>query len=264
MEEIESLAPAIEIYEAKLREQLRAVARTKEIINDLCQSAGLPARYADVTADAQASSASIRGDTFHDKPLATAVREFLEMRKSSNLGPASPETIFNALAQGGYVFGKDQENAKRGLSVSLAKNSPTFYRLPNGEFGLRAWYNLKEPKLPIRRITLKVRNAARQTKNTRAKKAATKIAATATNPIAESEPQSGSGLGRAIGVIRSHGSPMNVDEIAAAIEAKRIAVFGMLARNAQKRDSLLRRIGKDVFGLAEWGNGASSAERVEA
>jgi hypothetical protein len=45
------------------------------------------------------------------------------------------------MVKGGYHFeAKNDVNARRGLYISLAKNTTTFHKLPNGNYGLVAWY----------------------------------------------------------------------------------------------------------------------------
>jgi hypothetical protein len=88
-------------------------------------------------------------DTFYGKTIATASREYLEMRRGANLGPASPREIFDALTQGGYQFeAKSETIAMVGLRSNLRKNSKTFHRLPNGQYGLLAWYPNAKPAKP--------------------------------------------------------------------------------------------------------------------
>ena len=81
---------------------------------------------------------SILPDQFYNKPLATAVREVLEMRKRR---PATSQEIHAALKTGGFAFeSRDDENAMRGMAVSISKNTALFARLPNGLIGLNEWY----------------------------------------------------------------------------------------------------------------------------
>ena len=139
---INQLVADIEPHEAKLAEM-------KRMVNTLCGYAGLPARYANVETGARNSNiASLKSDQFYGKPQATAVREYLDMRgapSAGGLGAASVREIFEALKAGGFAFDtKNEDNAMRGLRISLAKNSTTFHRLPNGQFGLLLWY----PKVP--------------------------------------------------------------------------------------------------------------------
>ena len=70
------------------------------------------------------------------------------MRQATNQGPATVREIYETLTQGGYQFdAKDETNAMRGLRISLGKNTQKFHKLPNGVFGLVAWYpNLKVPQ----------------------------------------------------------------------------------------------------------------------
>jgi hypothetical protein len=84
---------------------------------------------------------SIKDDTFYGKKLQTAVREYLEMRKAQAIGPATPRQIYESLVQGGYKFeAKDQTTALIGLRGLLRKRSHVFHKLPNGAYGMTAWY----------------------------------------------------------------------------------------------------------------------------
>jgi hypothetical protein len=51
---------------------------------------------------------------------------------------------------GGYLFdAKSDATATRALSTSMAKNTTTFHKLPNDDFGLLEWY----PNIPKRTRT---------------------------------------------------------------------------------------------------------------
>jgi hypothetical protein len=51
------------------------------------------------------------------------------------------DEIHQALLAGGYKFeAATEEIAKRGLRISLTKNSHSFHKLPSGLYGLREWY----------------------------------------------------------------------------------------------------------------------------
>jgi len=130
-------------FEAKLRGAQDEVSRLKRTINDLCGMAGLPARYAIADAEtAVASLTTLRSDQFYGRPMATVVREYLELRKASNLDPpANVNEIYDGLVKGGFKFETlNEKNAKDGLRVSLAKNTAVFHKLPNGSWGLVDWY----------------------------------------------------------------------------------------------------------------------------
>lgn len=141
----EALEHAIEVLEGRLSEQLEKVATSKKLINQLCVEAGLPIRYAEAEIGT-GGSRGIRGDQFYGQPLASAVREILELRKSAGIGAATVNEIYASLIQGGFRFdAKDDENSKRSLRISLTKNSTLFHRLPNGQYGLLAWYPAVKP-----------------------------------------------------------------------------------------------------------------------
>lgn len=128
--------------QAKLSEQESAVVKTKRLINQLCDMAGMPPMYQDTEIhESGAVSLSIQGDQFYGQPLSTCIRQILEMRKSLKQGPATVNEIYAALTQGNYQFEtKSEDNAKRGLRISLTKNTAIFHKLPNGKFGLLEWY----------------------------------------------------------------------------------------------------------------------------
>jgi hypothetical protein len=139
---------AITKLQAKLQEHERAASKTKMAINALCEASDLPPMYADADEERRdAVSLSIRSDQFYGQPLAAAIRIILEMRRKQDRGPATVNEIYASLLEGGFAFEtKNEENAKRGLRVSLTKNSVTFHRLPNGKYGLLEWYPNAKPK----------------------------------------------------------------------------------------------------------------------
>jgi len=146
----------IEELVAKIDEKMRPVIPDMRLVNTLCAHANLPPRYPYAEPDAASSgSLSIRRDQFHKKPLATAVREYLEQRGPSDkggLGAATISEIYDALVAGGYEHeAKDDANAKRALAIALTKNSVTFYRVSKGApggaaYGLLTWYPNAKPQ----------------------------------------------------------------------------------------------------------------------
>lgn len=145
----EHLKHTIADLQSKLAEQEEAVITTKTLINQLAEMAGMPPVYSDAELQvANTSNLSIRSDQFYGQPQATCVREILEMRRSLNQGPATVNEIFEAMKEGGFAFDtKNDENAKRGLRISISKNTALFHKLPNGRIGLLAWYpKAKQPK----------------------------------------------------------------------------------------------------------------------
>lgn len=141
------LVRTIADMERKITEQERQVVELKRSVNVLCSMAGIAPKYDNVTDPTAigAQSATIKGDQFVNKPLNSAVKDYLSLRRSSGLdGPAAAEEIHSALEQGGFEFeSRDKTVAMNSLKISLGKSSHTFKRLPNGKYGLNEWYDIK-------------------------------------------------------------------------------------------------------------------------
>ena len=145
----------------------------KKTVNQLCKLAGMNPIY---TVESEPEKSSIRllsGDEYYMQPIATVIGWILEKRKISRVGPATVPEIYDAMKAGGYKFdAKDDENAMRGISISMSKNTAKFHKLPSGKFGLTEWYpelkgkapedNQEKPKKAIQRR--KRRKKARETK----------------------------------------------------------------------------------------------------
>lgn len=141
-------APAIDALERDLADLERKANETRVAINTLCRHAGMPPRYPEGGGGGSKSKplSQIRSDTFYGKKMSTAAREYLDMRRASDLGPAKPREVFDALTKGGYTFGaKDDNTALTILRATMRKNSTTFHRLPDGSYGLLAWYPDAKP-----------------------------------------------------------------------------------------------------------------------
>lgn len=140
--------------QAKLMQKEAEARKLKITINNLCDLADKPRLYPDAEDAMSVTQAGIRSDQFYGRPLATVVREVLEMRKAANLGAAAVGEVYGALVDGGFNFQTaNEENAKRNLRISLAKNTNVFHRLPNGKWGLSDWYPVAS-----RRVRLEVGN----------------------------------------------------------------------------------------------------------
>jgi hypothetical protein len=127
-----------------------AIIAAKKLINQLCGFAGLPLEYQEADLQATGSTAVvIRRNIFFGRPLATCVREYLDLRKDKPIKEATLDEIYNVLKDGGFDFKKiseDPSQYKRGVAITLAKN-PQFHKLPNGDWGLLSWYpNIKRSK----------------------------------------------------------------------------------------------------------------------
>ncbi|MDB5173599.1 MAG: hypothetical protein JWN51_2372 [Phycisphaerales bacterium] len=138
----------IETLQGEVQEKEKEVVDLKKMINSLCPKAKLPIIYPDIELQSFQSVGQFRNDHFYGQPLASAVREILSARKTAGQGAASVNDIYTVLVGGGFKFEtSNEDNAKRGLRISLSKNNITFHKLPNGNWGLREWYpNIKEAK----------------------------------------------------------------------------------------------------------------------
>lgn len=135
------LKDAIEVLLEQLHEQEREVRETKKTINMLARRMGEEMQFPDVD-DIQASiGGAIRPDEYYGKQLLTAVQMYLDR---GNKRARSGDEILAALVQGGFDFaaqGWKDNDRLRSLSIALAKNPQLIHKLPNGTFGLRAWYD---------------------------------------------------------------------------------------------------------------------------
>jgi hypothetical protein len=159
---IDSLVRRLQEKERLANELRGAATELRETINILCVQAGLPPRFPDGggagseppiehgTAAPVGQTAQINSDTFYGKKQATAVRDYLEMRRSAGTGPAKPREIYDALCQGGFQYrAKDEDTALVGLRTMLRKNTVTFHKVPGtGAYGLRSWYPNARPVKP--------------------------------------------------------------------------------------------------------------------
>ncbi len=142
--------PAITLLRGKLEAAERNVTALRSALDTLLEAAGMPPLPPRGGGDGVAATTitTIKNDTFFGKRQQTAIREFLEMRRAVDLGPATPREIYDALKQGGYQFeAKNDEIALVGLRALLRKRSQFFTKLPNGSYGLASWYeHAKKPR----------------------------------------------------------------------------------------------------------------------
>lgn len=144
---------AIEALEKRLAELERKGNALIEVINDLREEDGLPPRPPlgaggeGVTVTASGGQIhNIQPDTFYGKKMQTAVREYLEMRKVANQGPATPREIYDALKSGGFQSdAKSDDVALVSLRAMMRKRTHYFHKLPNGTYGLTKWYPDAKP-----------------------------------------------------------------------------------------------------------------------
>ena len=143
-----SFEPVLNRIVRSVDEMETGLLQKKRLANELCREYGRPPRYPDAEAPKASSISSLGRDVFYGRPLATVIKEFLEMRGPSNrggLGAATVNEIYDALISGGFKFEtKDENNAKRGLRIALAKNTAAFHKVGTGSgsdaYGLSEWY----------------------------------------------------------------------------------------------------------------------------
>ena len=154
--EISAFQPAIDALEEDLAEVERQGNALLTSINILRAKVGLPPRPGTFgagpgdSATASAPPLALRSDSFVGSKMGAAARTYLEMRKAGGGdSPATVREIFAAMKQGGFDFrSKDDSNAIIVLRAMLRKRSAVFHKMPNGKYGLKAWYgsNLRSPK----------------------------------------------------------------------------------------------------------------------
>src|ERR1700733_621307 len=140
-----NLDAAINDLTEKLQKQMNDVAETKRAINVLLRLTGKDPAFPDDSPEHARAAFNIEPDQYYGRPLATCVQEYLEQRnKATGKKAVEVSEILKVLEQGGFDFkalGWKEKDRLRSLSISLAKNSKVFHRLPNnGPFGLLAWY----------------------------------------------------------------------------------------------------------------------------
>lgn len=133
------LRGAIEELQSEISERLKEIAGMKQAVNQLCAVLKIDPIYHETEQEGDGPVSPARADAYYGKPLSTAAREYLEFRKKA----CAAEDILAGLQQGGFDFdaiGWKGEHRLRSLASSLSKNTAIFRRLPNGMFGLKAWY----------------------------------------------------------------------------------------------------------------------------
>ena len=143
---MEHIIKTIDQANQKIRELEVEIISNKKLVNQLCAFAKLEPQYADEALQPEgATQLSVRRNSFFGKPLSTCVRDYLEMLAKAHRQPtpASLDDILGALKTGGFdldQISKNEMDQKRGLAITLGKNSVTFIRLPNADWGLVDWY----------------------------------------------------------------------------------------------------------------------------
>ena len=137
---VDHVQKTIDLLQTQIAEVETELAGKKRVVNDLCKLANIDPVYV-LESTSSSEGLTIRNDEFYGQPLQTSIKSILNKRKACGRGAASVNEIFDALTQGGYAFNaKNDEYAKRTLYQNLGKNTVTFHKLPNGNYGLMEWY----------------------------------------------------------------------------------------------------------------------------
>lgn len=140
--------------QARIQTHLDEIAKLKRTANSVADLIGEGPVYTDLETETAGLSPA-RADAYYGKPLATAVREYLEFRRQA----VPAEEIQRGLEKGGFDFDALEWNEStrlRALAMSMSKNTPVFHRLPNGMWGLVSWYpeaQKKKFKVGFKKIT---------------------------------------------------------------------------------------------------------------
>lgn len=135
---------------AKIEELEKPTLPLKHAVNALCASSGLDPHFTELGSAVgnPANGLSLKSDQFFNRPLASCVGEYMELRKQRGLdGPSTVEEIFSALNKGGYRFETTgEDNTKRAIKISLSKNTAQFVKIGEDTFGLKKWYGMRAPR----------------------------------------------------------------------------------------------------------------------
>lgn len=154
----EVLKNTYELYQSKLQDLFNEVTETKKMLNRLAKDLGESSvPYPDVSAESIGGATKLRADSFYNKPLATAVREYLDMRKQA----VEWSEIVKALREGGYELPKTRQ-AEDDARLTILRNTSNFVLIGDNYFGLKSWYPESKPKIKIKLKSQNQENTSEQ------------------------------------------------------------------------------------------------------
>lgn len=134
------LHQAVRILSNRIQHRETAVEQMRVAIDCISQEINKTTQSTQqLNALGSSKSFRIRRDLFFGMRLSTAVQKDLQMRRE----PLDVDEILRDLKDGGFAIatlGANEEQQLAHLDLTLWKNTKTFHRLPNGAFGLLAWY----------------------------------------------------------------------------------------------------------------------------
>ena len=137
----DTLKATYKLYEEKLQELFNQVADTKKMLNMLAKDMGESIPYEEVAPEGVGGAAKVKPDQFFNQPLATAVREYLKLRKSA----VEWAEIVRALREGGFDLAKTRQ-AEDEARMTILRNTANFVLVGNNNFGLKSWYPERREK----------------------------------------------------------------------------------------------------------------------
>ncbi len=138
---MDHITQTITELQKKIVEKEAELNGMKTAVNQLCVLNKQGPVYNVTDTQQENEPAKLKGDEYYMQPLATVVSRILEDRRVKGLGPAVVKEIYQQMVEGGYKFdAKNDDNAMRGIRISMGKNVVTFHKLPSGKFGLTKWY----------------------------------------------------------------------------------------------------------------------------
>lgn len=160
---MEHIDKTIADIEAKIAEHEQSITKLRSTVNDLCAIKGAPPKYELGSGPVSGGSSAkggltVKPDEYYGKPLATAVKAALNTMRFADRAPASIDSIYELLVQGGFDFPTKSKDANiQSLSISIGKNSDSFVKLSSGLIACKDWY---EGTSTSRRPRLRVRGAS--------------------------------------------------------------------------------------------------------
>lgn len=131
----DALEKTYELYEDKLKKLFDEVSDTKKMLNHLAKDLGRPIPFEDVISETVGQGKKVKPDQFYNKPLATAVRDYLEMWKEAR----EWQEIIQALREGGFELPRTKQ-AEDEARMTILRNTGNFSLIGDKHFGLKAWY----------------------------------------------------------------------------------------------------------------------------
>src|ERR1700687_800656 len=147
MAESEHITQTLKVMMRQIEEEERATNEKKRAANSLSRLLNEQPVFPDI--DAAASARMTLPDEYYGRQMPDVIRAIMEKRKRGGFGAATVNEIHAAMKQGGYHFqAQNDVYAKRGIYGILA-NTEDFHKLPDGRYGLTAWYPAAKTRVDV-------------------------------------------------------------------------------------------------------------------